>query len=523
MAPHSPRRSIFTVLGPGAIALATAGLFGHGHAAPSELPIAAAAPAAAPAPTAPVDTSLGGLIDALLEDPIFADAQIGISIFDMQKKKQVYARGDDLPLNPASNVKLATTAAALRVLGPEHRYPTQLLRGDGALRGATIEGDVWLRGNGDPQLTTENLFALAGQLRAQGVRRITGGIIVDNSRWDRDGLPPGFDQKNELAPYRAPSGAVSVNHNLFVVRAAPGANPGDPGLAAVDPPVPGIVFTNSTKTVPGAVRKLYADLKYEKGHIEIEMKGEIGVDAWPDRYEYPIDDPSRHAGEVLAFVLRERGIKLGRSKIKIGKAPDDARLLATHFSPPLSMLIRPINKHSNNFMAEQVLKTLAPRSEPATFAAGIAAVKKSLRELGVDLAGARIGNGSGLYDTNRYTPAQMTMLLRKMWSDFRYHADFVASLSVMGIDGTGRSRLQDPSAERWIRVKTGTLDGVSALSGYVGAPGREPIVFSVLFNDLPKGGTSRARDVQNEIAQLLARHAAGKPLVLPPVVPTPTE
>jgi D-alanyl-D-alanine carboxypeptidase/D-alanyl-D-alanine-endopeptidase (penicillin-binding protein 4) len=187
------------------------------------------------------------------------------------------------------------------------------------------------------------------------------------------------------------------------------------------------------------------------------------------------------------------------------------------------MLIRPINKHSNNFMAEQVLKTLAPRSEPATYAAGIAAVKKSLRELGVDLAGARIGNGSGLYDTNRYTPAQMTMLLRKMWSDFRYHADFVASLSVMGIDGTGRSRLQDPSAERWIRVKTGTLDGVSALSGYVGAPGREPIVFSVLFNDLPKGGTSRARDVQNEIAQLIARHAAGKPLVLPPVVPTPTE
>jgi D-alanyl-D-alanine carboxypeptidase/D-alanyl-D-alanine-endopeptidase (penicillin-binding protein 4) len=513
------------VLAPGAIALAAAALIGHGPStaiAAEPLPLLAAiAPAPAPTPAPPVDTSLGGLIDALLEDPVFADAQIGISIFDLHKKRQVYARGDDLPLNPASNVKLATTAAALRVLGPEHRYPTQLLRADGALRGAVVEGDVWLRGSGDPQLTTENLYALAGQLRAQGIRRVTGGIIVDNSRFDRDGLPPGFDQKNELAAYRAPSGAVSVNHNLFVVRTAPGANAGDAGLAAVDPPVPGIVFTNSTKTVPGAARKLYADLKYEKGHIELEMKGEIGVDASAGRYEYPIDDPSRHAGEVLAFVFRERGIKLGRSRIKIGKPPDDARLLATHFSPPLSMLIRPINKFSNNFMAEQVLKTLAPRSEPATFAAGLAAVKKALRELGVDLTGARVGNGSGLYDTNRYTPSQVTTLLRKMYGDFRYRAEFVSSLSVMGIDGTTRSRLQDSSAERWIRVKTGTLDGVSALSGYVGAPGREPIVFSLLFNDLPRGGTSRARDVQNEIAQLIARYAAGKPLVLPTPTPTP--
>lgn len=525
MAPHRSRRTLLSALGLGAIALAGAGLFGHepsAAAAPTELPIAAA-PTRAADPTPPVDTSLGGLIDGLLEDPVFADAQIGISIFDMEKNKSVYARGDDLPLNPASNVKLVTTAAAMRVLGPEHRYATQLLRGDGALRGATIEGDIWLKGSGDPQLTTENLFMLANQLHAQGVRRITGGIVVDNSRFDRDGLPPGFEQKNELAPYRAPSGAVSIDHNLFTVRAAPGANPGDPGLVAVDPPVPGIVFTNSTKTVAGSARKLYANLKYDKGRIELEMKGEIGVNAWPGQYEYPIDDPSRHAGEVLAFVLRERGIKLGRSKVKIGKAPEDARSLATHFSAPLSMLIRPINKHSNNFMAEQVLKTLAPRSEPATFAAGLAAVKTSLRELGVDLTGARIGNGSGLYDTNRYTPAQLTMLLRKMWGDFRYRAEFVSSLSVMGIDGTARNRLQDASAERWIRVKTGTLDGVSALSGYVGAPGREPIVFSVVFNDLPKGGTARARVVQNEIAQLVARYAAGKPLVLPPPVPTPTE
>src|SRR5688500_10955256 len=162
MAPHRAR----SFSGGLRLAIAAAILLGHGHArATATVDAAEPAPTAA-APVPPKDTSLGGLIDALLEDPVFADAQIGISIFDLQKKKQVYARGDDLPLNPASNVKLATTAAALRHLGPEHRYPTQLLREDGKLKGAVVEGDVWLRGSGDPALTTEILFVLVGQLRA---------------------------------------------------------------------------------------------------------------------------------------------------------------------------------------------------------------------------------------------------------------------------------------------------------------------------------------------------------------------
>ncbi len=491
--------------------LAFAGLLASLVCSPT--PVTAAEPASAAAAAQPaVDLSLSGQLDLLLEAPVLADAAVGVSVVDLDTGETLYSRASDTPLNPASNVKLFTTAAALLVLGPEHRYPTRIMRGEGALAGSVVRGDIYLVGSGDPNLVTEDLLVLASELRARGIRKITGGVVVDATTFDQDELPPGFDQKDELASYRAPSSATSVNFNTFVVRAAPGAKAGDAALVGLDPPVGGITLTNTATTVAGRKRKLFADVGTKGSGMTIEIRGTIGEDAYPARYRYPVTDPSRNAGEVLLYALRKNGISVGRKRIKTGSAPGDARGLATHFSAPLSQLIRSVNKFSNNFMAEQVLKTLSVQDRPATFAASSAREREALSAAGVDLTGARLTNGSGLYDTNRVTPAQVTSLLGTMFGDFRYRADYLASLAVMGVDGTTRSRLADTDATRWVRVKTGTLDGVSALSGYVGAKGRAPIVFSVLFNDLPSGGTSAARDVQNAIALMLARYAAGQPL-----------
>jgi len=464
------------------------------------------------ASTSADNPTLSGQIDLLLEAPILADATVGIHVVDLETGKVLYTRGGDVPLNPASNVKLLTTAAALVALGPEHRYVTRILRNDGALSGSVVKGDVYLQGSGDPNLVTEDLMALASELHARGVRRITGGVVVDSTRFDQDELPPGFDQKDELASYRAPSSATSVNFNTFVVRAAPGANVGDAALVGLDPPVGGIALTNTATTVAGRKRKLFADVDGSGPTVKIEIRGTMGEDASAARYRYPITNPSRHAGEVLLHALKKQGIRVGRKKVKVAAAPKNARSLATHFSDPLSSLIRSVNKFSNNFMAEQILKTLAPTDAPASFSAASAREREALAELGVDLEGARLTNGSGLYDTNRVSPQMVTALLKAMYGDFRYRADYLASLAVMGVDGTTRSRLSDTDAARWVRVKTGTLDGISALSGYVGARGRKPIVFSILLNDLPAGGTSAARTVQNDVALMLSRYAGGRPL-----------
>ena len=474
-----------------------------------------AAPSDARQPQAKTSKQLEALaaeIDAVLAEPFLSNAAIGVSVVDLRDGKVLYRRNEDKPLNPASNMKLVTTAAALALLGPEHRYATGLYHKDGAIKGTVLEGDVYLRGSGDPNLVTENLYLLAGNLRALGITKITGGVIVDASRFDRDELPPGFDQKEELASYRAPSGATAVNYNTFVLRVRPGDGPDKTPRTFIDPPVGSIEVVNEAKTVKGSRAQLGVSIEDDGGKTTLRMTGTIGADAGPVAYRYPVSDPSRYAGEVLLVALDQQGIRVGRSKVKTGTVPPKARAVATHHSAPVSVLVRAVNKFSNNFMAEQILKTLDDSNQPASFSSALGRVRQWLATHGMTAQELRLGNGSGLYDTNRLTAAQLTKLLAIVHRDFRISSDYLASLAIMGIDGTTRRRLRDTDVSRWVRAKTGTLDGVSALSGYAGAHGREPIAFSILFNDLRRADAGRARVAQNRIAEILARHVASQPL-----------
>lgn len=446
------------------------------------------------------------LLDARLEQTV-----IGIHIIDLETGRELYTSNPDTPLNPASNTKLVTSAAALTQLGAEYRYATSLFAAADALEGPKLRGDLYLRGTGDPSLITEDLYMMARELRDRGIRRITGGITVDSTAFDRDELPPEFDQKQELAAYRAPSGATSVNFNTVTLRVQPARAIDQPPLASLDIPVRSIALVNDATTVPGTKHRLLADVSYDKSKMVIHLSGSIGIDATVGRYRYPIQSPSRYAGNVLASLLRERGIKLGRASIRFAETPEQRIRLATHVSAPLLVQLLSVNKYSNNFFAEQILKTLAT-DEPATFSNAIANVLTALRELGLSTEGVVLKNGSGLYDSNRISPRRITELLTAMYRDPRYRADFIASLSMMGVDGTTRTRLKDDVAERWVRVKTGTLSGVSALSGYVGANARKPIVFSILLNDLPNRRKFASRTAQNQIVSVLARYAQGLPL-----------
>lgn len=481
--------------------------------APGSAPREVAAEVAATPPTTSREV-LRAQLDTLLANPLFQNAVIGVHVVDLETRTVLYEREAHLPLNPASNTKLATTAAALTVLGPEYRYSTRLYHEEGALQGSVVDGNLYMQGSGDPALVTEDLYAMVQRLRAQGVRRIKGGIVVDSTRFDRDELPPGFEQKDELAAYRAPSGATSVNYNTFEIRAHGGPTVGAGALVGLNPRTTNITVVNEAKTVAGRRQRLIADVGVERPQT-VRISGSIGVDAAPGSYRYPVLDPSLHAGHVLLALLQQAGIKVGRSKVTLGAVPSAAQVLAVHYSAPLSVLIRGINKFSNNFMAEQVLKSLAPPGAPATFAAALERARGALESLGVDLRGVVMGNGSGLYDTNRYSAAHLTGILAAMFDDARYQADFVASLAIAGVDGTTSHRMGDSSAQRWVRVKTGTLSGISALAGYAGARNRSPVVFAIVFNGLSPHASATARRVQDQLAILLARYAAGEPLVEP--------
>ena len=469
---------------------------GHTAPAPAGGSVAAARP--------PLDNRL----DALLTADFLEKAQVGIHVVDLETGKTLYERNGSTPLNPASNVKLLTSAAALSVLGPEHRYSTRVYGEKDKLSHGTLAGDLYLVGGGDPSLVTGDLYELALRLRAAGVQEVQGGIVVDASRFDADGLPPGFDQKAEFASYRAPFGAAAVNFDTFELRLGRGANVGEKPPARLVPSVRSFEVVNTAKVVAGRKNKLMVSVETKSGKTTVKLSGTIGIDVTPPSYRYPVEDPSDYAGQVFESVLRQAGIKLGRRKIKKGKAPEQGRLLASHYSDPLSVLLRAVNKFSNNFMAEQILRTL-DEGEGASAADSLGVLRQHIEGLGAAPSGLVLGNGSGLYDNNRVSPDTFTKVLAAVYDDFTIRSDFMASLAVMGVDGTTRKRLSEEPVKGWARVKTGTLDGVSALSGYVGVPGRRPVVFSILLNDIPQWKTVSARRLQDEIVAEIAAELHG--------------
>jgi D-alanyl-D-alanine carboxypeptidase/D-alanyl-D-alanine-endopeptidase (penicillin-binding protein 4) len=491
-----PRRALVLA---GAISL---GILGIANASP-------------PKPVAPVEpelpASFEGKIDLLIaESELPPTVQIGISVIDVDTGETLYARNPDLPLNPASNAKLLTTAAALELLGPEHRYATRIWADHESVVDGVINGNIYLQGSGDPSLVTGELYELAGMLDCAGITKIKGKIIVDASRYDKDGWPPGFEQKDEFASHRAPAGATTVNYDTYELFARPGKAIGDGPLLTINPPVGHYELATEATTVEGNRNQLWVALDEDKtGKVTVTFKGKIGIEAPRGEWRFPVGDPSRYAGELLALVLREHGIKVSKGVETGGEVPNDADLLATHRSEPITDLIRAVNKQSNNFMAEAILRSFAC-CDATTADAALEVLRKWSRDIGMPQAGLKIGNGSGLYDNNRISAGQLTWLLDHVHHDFRTKADFMASLAIMGIDGTTKSRLSDSDAAGWIRVKTGTLDSVSALSGYASAPKGEPLAFAIVFNGLEAKHKLPARKLQDAIAGMVRAEAVAR-------------
>ena len=182
------------------------------------------------------------------------------------------------------------------------------------------------------------------------------------------------------------------------------------------------------------------------------------------------------------------------------------RILAAHDSAPLAVVVHDLNKRSNNLTAEQVVRTLGAEivGRPGTWEKGLEAIGRFLHALGIAKGSYTMTNGSGLYDSNKFSAEQLTTVLRHAMRDFRISAEFTASLGIAGTDGTIAHRMANTLAERYVRAKTGTLANVSCLSGYAGSPGHPPLIFSILMNDVPTAG--EARRAQDRIAELLVAY-----------------
>jgi D-alanyl-D-alanine carboxypeptidase/D-alanyl-D-alanine-endopeptidase (penicillin-binding protein 4) len=479
--------------------------------APPELPAIPAIPAPSPPPPelAARKVWLKNRIDEIVAHPALAGAKVAILVSEFESGQVLYARQEKTALNAASNVKLVTSAAALSRLGPEYRWRTVVYGpaqtgGRWLGTGGELAGDLYLRGSGDPSLTTENLGELAASLQAQGLKRVKGSVVVDATTFDGGPIGPGYDQKSESASYRSPSSAASLNGNAVVITIIPGAKAGAPARITLEPSSPYFTMVGRIVTagMTGPAVPL-VDSEQAGEQTRITVSGRIRLGSEPRYFIRRIVHPELFLGNTFREVLKKRGIVVEKP-LRIGAVPGEGfRSLAAHDSPSLAVVVHDLNKRSSNFAAEQVLRTLGAEvvGRPGTWDKGLEAIARYLDSLGIPRNSYRMSNGAGLYDSNRFTPEQLVTVMRAALRDFRVASEYLSSLAVAGIDGTLGQRMGGTVAHRFVRAKTGTLLNVSSLSGVVGAPGQKPLLFSFLANDVVNAVA--ARSAQDRAAEAL--------------------
>ena len=417
---------------------------------------------------------------------------LGAVVLDLNTSDRWVAIDADKGMNPASNQKLLTAAVALAALGGDYRYRTALY---GKVTGASVR-HLALTGHGDPSLGVEDLWRLARALKAQGVSSVEGPLLVDQSRFDESYEPPAYNQQpDEWAGFRAPVSAISVEQNTVTLNVVAG-EAGQPALHWFEPA--GIVQeSGSIETKPsGHGQTVSWRVSPAPGGLASVVGGHVSEGQPRLRFVRRVADPRLLPGKVLVELLRNAGVQV-TGRVELGGSRGGARL-AYLTSAPLSVLLHELGKHSDNFYAETIFKTLGGDTEGAPASSEAAARRMSQWLAGLGLLGkqTKIVNGSGLFDANRIAPSTLAAVLARVYLDPVLGPDFLAHLAIGGVDGTLKARFRHAKVKGRIRAKTGTLNGVDALAGYVlSDSGRLPIAFVVLVN----GIQNRHQEVRAQI------------------------
>ncbi|MBU1431222.1 D-alanyl-D-alanine carboxypeptidase/D-alanyl-D-alanine-endopeptidase [Myxococcota bacterium] len=444
--------------------------------------------------------ALAAEIDAALHKSGLGGAKIGIVLAPAEGGEPYYQRHPDRLLHPASNAKLITTAAALSLLGPSYTFSTDLAAGEIE---AGVADHLYLIGRGDPKFVSESLWKLVDEAREGGLKRVKGDLIIDESFFGPKHLAPGFEEKpNDDAAYRAATGAVSFNFNSIVLRIKPGAAVGDPPVVRLGDGAQHIELINRAETSAKGKERLAVTAKAHQDRTRITVEGAIPLAHRGIVVRRRVDNPPMFTGRAAKVMLAQAGITL-EGQVRVGAAPQRRVLLAKTRSPALGALVMDVNKLSNNFMAEHLLRAVGRiKRQRGDWEAGRAEVRQFLKDV-VGLKGEfRYANGSGLFGDTAFSARQVVQLLQHMHARRPALPEFAASLAISARDGTLWRRFK-PLKDR-VRAKTGTLAGVICLSGYLELDGGEVAAFSILTNGV-EGGAVKAWRLQDSVLNALAR------------------
>nr|WP_237389781.1 D-alanyl-D-alanine carboxypeptidase/D-alanyl-D-alanine-endopeptidase [Bacillus sp. USDA818B3_A] len=446
----------------------------------------------------------------IMKEPALQGAMAGISVRSAANGAILYDYQGEVRLRPASNMKLLTAAAALEVLGEDYTFFTEVYTNAKEVK-KTIRGDLFLKGNGDPTLLKTDFEEMAKGIKRVGIKKIDGNIVADDSRYDNVRYSLDQPWSDEATYYGAQISALTVSptkdfdSGSIRIKVRPGSKSGEKVKVTVTPKTNYVKIINRAVTV-GENGKQDIEIEREHAKNTIVISGKLRVNAKEMKEWIGVWEPTRYAATLFKQALAKHDITV-KGKIITGKVPDHAKLVTKHQSMPLSELLVPFMKLSNNVHAEMLVKEMGRVEKgEGSWDKGLSVMKTELSNLGVNPKTMVIRDSSGISHVNSIPAQQLSLLLFAVQKHSWFPA-YLNSLPVAGkpekmIGGSLRNRLKNPSTAGKVKAKTGTLSTVSSLSGYVTTKSGQTLIFSILLNNMLD--EKEGKKIEEQLVTILA-------------------
>lgn len=426
----------------------------------------------------------------LLQAPYMRGASFSLVVKDVQEGRTVYSYDTDRLQSPASVLKTVATATALEILGEDYRYPTTL-EYDGILENGTLEGNLYIKGSGDPSLGSSH-FALGqnkflstwiAALQKAGIKHITGSVISDESIFDTEGVSIKW-LREDMGNYYAPgSYGISIFDNMYKLSLQTGAAGTRPVLKGTEPDIPFIRFKNYLKAAPVSSDSAYIigapldDVRYLYGVLPANREAYV--------LKGDIPDPALYLARYLTDQLQQKGIRVDGSpscyRIEVEEnrwKKGERKEIVTTYSPTLREIASVCNHVSHNLYADALVKTVGLQYKPrrnemiSSFGRGVQVVKEYWEKKGLDVFPLRMNDGSGLAPADKVSAGFMGELLVYMATESAVSDAFIASLPQAGIEGSVRNFLKGSKLQGKAHLKSGGITGVRSYAGYITKDGK---------------------------------------------------
>jgi len=437
-------------------------------------------------------SGLPAVFTAALKEAGIPLDHVAVVVQPLDATAPVLSHNAEAALNPASVMKLVTSFAALNQLGPGYVWTTDVWA-DGAIADGVLNGDLIIKGHGDPTLTLERMWLLQRELRARGVRHIRGNLVLDLSHFEVPVVDPGAFDGEPFALYNAVPGALVANFNAMTLRLKPD---GEQVLIVPDIALPGVMLTSRLVLADGAECNGWKDALMpafpDPKRLELVVTGRYARGCGEQAWTLNLFEPAATFDFIFRGLWMESGGTLTGATVA-GVAPQSEPLLKFS-SEPLTDALTRLNKYSNNLMTRNLFLTLGAERHgaPATLEKGARAVRDVLTQRGVPTRKLVLENGAGLSRIERTSANALTQLLRAAYNSPLF-AEFQSALPIVASDGTLKRRFNGSPLSGNAHLKTGTLRDVSALAGYVFTAGGQRVSFVMLVNHANAGRSEAAQ------------------------------